>query len=227
MKMFGPSKITWERITASQAVKARLDLIRAVRENIQTRGETQNCLVSSSPTVALADYVQRSIPYRAKEQLGVHLFSGGELTHFLDFTAASTSLSIDALPFINDTTTRELVEANEQQALPEDSRSDFPLAMSQLIEAYKYKYVENRLDTSYVSYFGETGIFALSEALSLGSENIEVYSAKGDSTLYLLTFDLNNGHFRIIFREEFLKLGTPPYRFAKPRCGSYILIRKY
>src|SRR3989339_2048104 len=183
MRVIDLSKTAWKRVTNSQAIQARLELIRNAREIVEARGEKRNCLIGCSPTVVLASSVQELLPSYVREQTGAHLFSGGEMVNFVSFTGVKRFLSIDALSFINDSTTREIVAANRRGG----NYAFFPLALDQLIEAYRYKFVENRLNESYLLYFGEIGLFSLAEAVSVGAENLDVYQAEKDLLSYLLT----------------------------------------
>jgi hypothetical protein len=208
---------SWYDITVSSAVKSRLKLISRARK--KSTGEN---LVASRFVELCRDFRQREIPPEISARPGIYLDSLGDITNFINVTGARDGIFIDCYetaPFFFPEYSNIVSDLFQFRLFARIARSLFrkPL-IRKLLRAFHWKRRTGLINENDIYPFPETSVFALTEALELGAENIKVFKSYNFKHGYLLTFDLNGQKYQI----EFLNGSMPNSTLMRMNIGSRV-----
>lgn len=172
-------KVTYKNITEAPRVRKRLALARRALDSFKHAGTLTN------QTLQLAEVIRSHVAERTSDKLGLYLAWGGDIATLVAL-GIQQSICIDDNPLMK--------------------TGRLPTTIDFLVEALTDKRTDSYLSNSAIANFGEIGIVALFDILSLGGKKIEIHQAsgRGNSRAFYIAFNLNEARYEVHFIQRYV-----------------------
>lgn len=182
---------TWINITHTEAVQSRLNMAQNAIAQEAIRAKRWGTIPKALPYSDVSDQICTLLPAEIKGKAAAYLFSSGDLFPLISINTRRV-FYLDKDEFFN--------QRVWQSEINTDAESMLSLMLGNVSSL-------DHITGHECNYYKETGIFALAETLLLGADNLRVYQEESNRPYYLLTFNVKDQAFQIVFCQEWILPG--------------------